>query len=309
MSRRQWILMGLLAATWGASYLFIKIGLRDFSAPAIVCLRTALAAAVLIPIARHRRALGQLVGRGRSVLVLALLQVVVPFLLITVGEHHIDSALAGILVAGAPIFTALLAFTPYAAAERASPAAIGGVVLGMVGVTLLFGVDLTGSSETLIAGAMVLGAALFYSLGAIEVRRRMTGVDPVAVASATMATSAVLTLPATLLTLPDSAGADAIAAIVALGVLGTGVAFGLYYTLIADIGAMKAGLVAYLAPGFAILYGALFLSEDVGPAAIGGLVLILAGSYLGAGGQLPLRRRAPAPPPPEPAPPAVVAGR
>ncbi len=108
--------MAVLAATWGASYLFIKVGLRDFSPPFLVFARTAIAAAVLLPVALRRGALGALRGRWPVVVLLAVLQVVAPFLLITVGEQHISSSLTAILVAGAPIFTALLAFTSYATA-------------------------------------------------------------------------------------------------------------------------------------------------------------------------------------------------
>src|SRR4051812_48892034 len=194
VTRRSWILMAVLAATWGASYLFIKVGLRDFSAPFLVFARTALAAAVLVPVARRRGALGQLRGRGRDVVLVAVISVVVPFLCITVGERYIPSALAGILVASAPIFTALLALTPYAASERATPIAMAGIAVGMVGVALLFGVDLSGESSMLLGGVLVLLAGLGYALGGIEIRRRMGGVDPAALAAATMGTTALLML-------------------------------------------------------------------------------------------------------------------
>lgn len=286
--------MAVLAATWGASYLFIKIGLRDFSAPFIVFARTALAALVLLPVALHRNALGALRGRGTAILLLAVVQVVVPFLLITVGERWIPSALAGILVASAPIWTAALAFTAYAPAERPGRVATVGLLVGMAGVALLFGVDLGGDGLALVGGAMVLIAGLFYALGAIEVKRRMSGVDPAATVAATMGVSALLTLPAALITFPDSAGADAIGATLALGVIGTGLAFLIFYTLIVDLGAQRASVVAYLAPGFAVLYGALALDEALTVGTFAGLGLILGGSWLAASGRLP-RSRGPLP--------------
>ncbi len=289
MSRRSWLLMALLAATWGASYLFIKVGLRDFSAPFLVFARTALAALVLLPVALHRQALGALKGRKLSILLLAAFQVVVPFLLITVGERWIPSALAGILVASAPIWAALLAFTPYAPAQRPGHVALGGLGLGMVGVVLLFGFDLGGDGLAVIGGLMVLAAGFFYAAGAIELKKRMEGVDPAAIVAATMSTSALLTLPAALLALPDSAGADALASLIALGVIGTGVAFLIFYGLIADLGAQRASLVAYLAPGFAVGYGVSVLGESVTAGTFVGLALILFGSYIAASGKLPWR--------------------
>ncbi len=282
--------MAVLAATWGASYLFIKIGLRDFSAPFIVFARTALAALVLLPVALHRDALGALRGRGVPIFLLAIVQVVVPFLLITVGERWIPSALAGILVASAPIWTAALAFTAYAPAERPGRTATIGLLVGMAGVGLLFGVDLGGDSLALVGGGMVLVAGLLYAMGAIEVKRRMSGVDPAATVAATMGVSALLTLPAALITFPDSAGADAIGATLALGVIGTGVAFLIFYGLIVDLGAQRASVVAYLAPGFAVLYGTLALGEAVTFGTVAGLGLILGGSWLAATGRTPSPR-------------------
>ncbi len=290
MKRRSWILLAVLAATWGASYLFIKIGLRDFSAPFLVFARTALAALVLLPVALHRKALGTLRGRGGSIALLAGLQVVAPFLLITLGERWIASGLAGILVASAPIWTAALAFTAYAPAERPGTAALAGLAVGMVGVALLFGVDLGGDRLALLGGLMVLLAGLGYAGGGIEFKRRMAGVDPAAAAAATMVVSAVLTLPAALLTLPTSAGADSVSALLALGIVGTGLAFIIFYGLIADEGPSRASLVAYLSPGFAVGYGVAVLGEPVTAGTFAGLALILSGSYLAAGGRLSARR-------------------
>ncbi|MBA2347752.1 MAG: DMT family transporter, partial [Solirubrobacterales bacterium] len=287
MTRRSWLLMIVLAATWGASYLFIKIGLRDFSAPFIVFARTALAALVLLPVAMHRDALGALRGRGAAIGLLAVIQVVVPFLLITVGERWIPSALAGILVASAPIWTAALAFTAYAPAERPGRVATVGLLVGMAGVGLLFGVDLGGDGLALVGGAMVLVAGLLYAMGAIEVKRRMSGVDPAATVAATMGLSALLTMPAALITFPTSAGADAIGATLALGVVGTGLAFLIFYGLIVELGAQRASVVAYLAPGFAVLYGVLALDEAVTVGTFAGLGLILGGSWLAASGRRP----------------------
>src|SRR3954451_17337787 len=108
MPRRAWILMGILAALWGASYMFIAIALDEHSAPFIVFARTRLGALVLLPIAIRQDALRPLRGRWGAVGALALIQVVGPFLLITGGEVHIAPSLAGILLSSSPIFTAFL---------------------------------------------------------------------------------------------------------------------------------------------------------------------------------------------------------
>jgi drug/metabolite transporter (DMT)-like permease len=295
MTRRTWTMMGGAAAVWGASYMFIKVALDDFSEGAIVCIRTALGAVVLLALARRWDALAPLRGRWPWVAAIAFVQVVIPFLLITFGENHIESQLAGILVSAAPIFTALLALG-FDHDERSQGWALVGVVIGIVGVVMLFGVDLSGSADELTGGAMMLGAALCYAISWLLVKHKMAGAAPEAVAGGTMLVAAVLTAP--LLAAAPPAGApalDAVASLLALGAGGTGIAFVLYYTLIADVGPARASMVGYVAPAFSIVYGVVLLGEHLTAAAVGGLVLILAGSWLGAQGRLPrfLSRTAP----------------
>jgi drug/metabolite transporter (DMT)-like permease len=279
--------MGLLAALWGASYLFIKIALGDLSVGWIVCARTGLGAAVLLSIAARRRALPALRGHLPALVVLALVQVVGPFLLITLGEEHIASSLAGILVSSAPIFTAILAVW-VDQQERSHGWALVGILVGIVGVALLFGVDLSGSSAALLGGLMVLVASFGYAVGALWLKHRLRGLPPVATAGSTMAISALVTLPLALATMPAHLpGLGTMAALLVLGMGGTGIAFLLYYTLIADVGPARASIVAYIAPGFAVVYGVALRGERFGPGTALGLLLILAGSWLGAEGRPP----------------------
>src|SRR3954471_4428353 len=195
MSRRAWLLMAGTAALWGSSYLFIKLALDDdLSAGAIVCLRTALGAAVLLPLAVRSGALRAARARGGWLVVVALVQVVAPFLLITLGERHLASALAGILVAAAPLWNALLA-ARFDDAERPRGLRAVGVLVGIVGVVLLFGVDLAGDRDELAGGAMVLTAALLYAVGPLLVKHRLAGVPPLGVTAGTMSVAALATLP------------------------------------------------------------------------------------------------------------------
>jgi drug/metabolite transporter (DMT)-like permease len=269
MTRRTWLMMGGAAAVWGASYMFIKVALEDFSEGTIVCLRTALGAAVLLALAHRWSALAPLRGRWHLVAAIALVQVVVPFLLITFGENHIDSQLAGILVSAAPIFTALLALA-FDRDERSQGWAAVGIVVGMIGVVLLFGLDLSGSSDQVVGGLMILLASLGYAAGA------------------QMAVAALVTLPLCLTSLPAHVPSfKAAGALFLLGTAGTGIAFLWFYTLIADIGPARATIISYIAPGFSVVYGVVLLGEAFSAAAVGGLALILAGSWLAVGGRLP----------------------
>jgi drug/metabolite transporter (DMT)-like permease len=289
MDRRSWLLLIVLGAIWGASYLFIKIGLRDLSPSMVAFLRIALAALVLLPVAASRGALSGVRSRLPWLAVLGAVQVAGPFVLISAGEEEIPSSLAGILVASAPLFTALLAFW-FDDQERSQGLRLGGVLIGFGGVALLLGLDLSGSG--LLGGLAVVLASLGYAIGGFIVKNRLGGLAPLGMSASVMAVSTIFLLPPALLTAPDAVpGLGPAAAVLALGVVGTGVAFVIFYVLISSVGPARAFLVTYLAPGFAVAYGALLLSEQVTVGTWAGLALILSGSWLAAEGRLPWRPR------------------
>ena len=278
--------MSVLAALWGASYMFIKVSIDDVSPIVVVWVRLVLAAIVLLPIAHSRGALSALRPQLAVMAMLALVQVLAPFLLITFGEKHIPSSLAGILVASAPIFTALLAFR-LDREELATGWRLVGVLVGIVGVGLLFGVDLTGDSAALLGGLMILLASFGYAIGPLQMKRRLQGVPPVATAAATMTIAALVLTPAVPFVIPShTPGLDTIGSLLALGAGGTGFAFLIFYTLIAEVGPGRATVVAYIAPGFSVVYGVALLGERFTAGTGAGLVLILGGSWLAATGRL-----------------------
>jgi drug/metabolite transporter (DMT)-like permease len=286
VDRRSALLLLLLASLWGASYLFIKIGLRDGLRPAdVVFLRTGLAALAMLPFALRRGAMQGLRPHLPFIAAIAAVDVAAPFLLISGGEQWISSGLTGVLVASMPIWTALLA-PIFDRAEAPTRAALGGIVAGLVGVGLVLGVGLGGGGNALLGGLMVVAAGLGYSIGAFWVKR-LRGVDTIAMVAVTMGLSALMTLPVAVASPPAHApGPGAIAAMVALGVGGTGVAFIIFYGLIAHVGPARAALVTYLAPGFAVFYGVVLNGEPLTAGTIAGLVLIVGGSWLaGRGGR------------------------
>jgi drug/metabolite transporter (DMT)-like permease len=293
MDRRSWFWLLALGAIWGASYMFIAIGLRDLSPGMVAFLRIALAAAILIPVAALQGALkGVRPYLGWLVLVGAV-QVAGPFILISAGEEEISSSLAGILVAAAPLFTAVLAIW-VDDAERSRGLRLLGVLIGLAGVALLLGVDLGGDGSELLGGLAVVLAALGYAVGGLLVKHRLAGIAPVGMSGLVMTASALILLPVAFATAPGSfPSLGPIAAVTTLGLLGTGVAFVIFYWLISTVGPARTLIVTYVAPGFAIVYGGVFLSEEITAATIAGLSLILAGSWLSAEGRLPGRRRLP----------------
>ena len=292
MSRRSLALLLLLSAFWGASYLFIKVALEDvFSAWSIVSIRTALAAVVLIPLAVRLGVLQSLRGRLGPIVVLALVQVAGPLTLIGLGEEHISSSLTGILVATAPIFTFLLAFV-LSGEQRDSTSSLVGVGIGIFGVAMLLGVDAGGGIDAIAGGLMVILAALGYAVAAWYLKRNLAGVEPVATVAGTQVVAALVTLPLGLTHIPDAAPAfDAVASLLTLGIVCTGIAFVIFHSLVASDGPSRASLVGYIAPVFSIFYGVVLLDESFTVATAAGLALILGGSWLAAGGQLPARRR------------------
>jgi drug/metabolite transporter (DMT)-like permease len=281
VDRRNWILLWALASLWGGSYLFIKVGLDDLSPAAIVFTRTALAALVLLPFAIKSGGMAPLWRLAPGLFGLAAVQVAGPFLLISAGERHIASSLAGILVASAPIFTAILAIW-IDSSERLHPRGVVGVAIGIVGVGLLLGVDVGGSGAALAGGLMVVLASVGYALGAFVLKKYFTGHQPLALVASTMTASAIMTLPLALLDVPSHIGLATAGAMAALGVGGTGIAFVIYYTLNHAIGPTRTSLVAYVAPVFAVIYGVTLLDESFGIATALGILLILGGSWLAA---------------------------
>lgn len=294
MTQRSWILMAVLAALWGASYMFISISIDGGLSDAfIVFARTLLGALILAPVALRSGALRAARERFGWVALVALVQILAPFLLITLGQHHVPSSLAGVLVASAPIFTALFAAF-VVQSERLEGAGLVGILIGIVGVALLFGVDLRGDTSALLGGLGILLAGAGYAVGGLVAKRKLVDVPPVGIASSIMALSALFLLPALPFSAPSSMpDLGPIAALVALGAGGTGIAFLIFYTLNAEIGPGRASVVAYIAPVFSVLYGVTLLDEGFSAGTAAGLLLILGGSYLAAEGRAPWRRRTP----------------
>lgn len=283
-----------LGAIWGASFLFIEIGLRDMGPAVVAWARVALAAAVLVPVAAYR---GELRIPGAGVGLIALLgtvQVGVPFAILARGQEEITSSLAGILVASTPLFTALLAIR-VDPTEKSEGVRFWGVVAGLVGVGLLLGFDLSGTSAETLGGALVLLASLGYATGGLITKLKLPGAPGTGLAAWITLSATLLLTPFAIADAPSEVpGLGPVLAVVALGVIGTGLAFAIFFGLMTTIGPARTFIVTYLSPAFAVVYGALLLDESVSAATLAGLALILGGSYL-AGGYASSRSRSATP--------------
>jgi drug/metabolite transporter (DMT)-like permease len=280
----------LLALIWGSSFMFIKVAVRELQPATLILGRIGLAAlvlAVVVPAAvGTRRTWDEVRVHWRWLAVVGLLNTALPFWLLSWGETRIDSGLASILQASVPIFNALIAFA-FFHDQRVTGGPLVGVFVGFAGVALLVGAQPEGK----ILGALaVVGMAICYAVGGLLVRRHLGAARPEVVAFGTAAVAALFVLPAGVAQAPTAfPGWETVGCVVVLGVVGTAFAYLLFFSIIAKAGAGYASLVTYLVPPIALAYGAIFLDEHVGAAALAGLALILGGVALGTGLQ---RRRA-----------------
>jgi drug/metabolite transporter (DMT)-like permease len=299
MSRSYWPLILVLAALWGASYLFIKVGVDGgFSPGALMAARALLAAVVLlgylVATLGAAPAAAQLAGSWRQAIVLGALNAAVPFWLVAWGEKHIDSGVAAIAQATVPIFSLLigLRFLPR---ERIGPTRIGGVFVGLVGVGIVAGVAPAGDAWAVAGTLAVVLASVFYASAGIYGQLHIAGTSGPVLGTGSMLVGGLMLLPLAIAEPPtEMPTAGAIVSLLILALAGTALAQLILFRVIALFGARRLSLVTYLMPGFALVYGALILDESVTAAALAGLALILLGVALGSG-TLRLRRAVGAP--------------
>ncbi len=284
MSRRYLVMLIALALLWGASFLFIKVAVRELTPATLIVGRLGLAAvtlALLLPFSVGARdTVLQLRANAGWLIAVALINTAIPFWLLSWGETRIDSGLASIIQAAVPIFNAVIAFVAFREV-RVTGARLVGVAVGFVGVALLVGAQPEGK----VLGALaVVGMAFCYGLGGLLSGRYLKPAQPIVVAFASTAIATLVWLPVGVAQAPaQMPGWKTIGSVIALGIPGTALAYLLFFGLITGAGAAYASLVTYLIPPIALAYGAVFLDERFGAAAFGGLALILAGVALGSG--------------------------
>lgn len=291
--RRYLGMLVVLALIWGSSFMFIKIAVRELDPATLIFGRLSLAALTLAVVVAASSGVRSVVSGLRAyagpLVIVGLVNTAAPFWLLSWGETRIDSGLASIIQASVPIFNAVLALA-FFHEQRIAGAQLVGVAVGFVGVALLVGAQPGGK---LLGALAVVGMAVCYALGGLLTRRLLLGAKPDLIALGTSLVAALAVSPFGIARAPGHApSAGVVASIVVLGVLGTAVAYLLFFSIIAGAGAAYASLVTYLVPPVALAYGAIFLGESIGGAAVGGLALILAGVALGTRGLPVLRRRA-----------------
>jgi hypothetical protein len=283
MSRRSLILFLLAGFLWGIPYLFIRIAVdpeTGFSPAIVVFFRVFIGALILIPISIYDKSLFTAIKGWKYIAVYALFEMVIPWILIGTAEQSISSGLAGLLVASVPIFSTIIS-SMYGDKSVWHPRRLFGMAVGFLGVFLLVGIEsFTGSSDP-ISIFMMLGASMGYAYAVIYITRKMPGVSGVAINGVAMAMTALFYAPALFVLWPDhKISLSATYSVIALGIFSTGIAFAVFFTVMAEIGPTRASLVTYMNTAFAVVLGVLILSEPLTVGIIVGLPLVLIGSYL-----------------------------
>ncbi len=284
MTPRAWLLFALSSLIWGVPYLFIKVAVDGGVHPAFLAwARVTIGAALLLPLARRKGALRGLRGRGVAIAAYTASEIAVPFVLIGVGEQHISSSLAAILVATMPLLVALLS-ARLSPADRPSGLRLVGLVIGLGGVVALLGIDVAGRPAELLGAALVLVATLGYAIAPIIVSRRLSDLDPLGPVAASLGLAAMVLLPAAIAQWPQGMPSPAaLGAIAVLGVVCTAWGLVVFFDLIAEAGPNRASVITYINPLVAVIVGILVLDERLGAMSVAGLVLILGGSWLSTG--------------------------
>jgi drug/metabolite transporter (DMT)-like permease len=273
---RDWLMLGGTALMWGGSFLFMDIGLDHFAPPLIAFGRIALGAATLSLIPAAREPVPR--AAWSRVALLGITWMAIPFLLLAVAQQWIDSGLAGMINATTPLFTVLMG----ALMIQSLPSRLqgAGLVLGFLGVVAISIPSVEGGSN--LGGiALVLCAATLYGVAFNIAAPLQAEYGPLAVTRGAMVVAAAALVPAAAVGAIDSSfGWSSLLAVIALGTLGTGVAFVWFTALISRVGPARAAVSIYIVPVVAVALGAIFRDEPVHAAALAGTAMVLAGAYL-----------------------------
>ncbi|WP_256788196.1 DMT family transporter [Frankia sp. AvcI1] len=290
VTRRGWLLFVAMALFWGVPYLFIKVAVREVDPVVATFGRIAVAVVVLLPVALATRSFSGLRGCWLRLAMLGLVQIGVPFLCISVGERHVASSMASLLIATEPVFVALIA--PRLTGERVSRRRAVGLGLGLGGVAALLGVRVGGDTVFLAGAGLVLLASGCYALGAVLVQRSpFVHLPRLGVVTAECVAAALVLLPVAALRLPGTTPSwKAQSSIVVLGVVCTALAWITCLALISEVGASRGTVFTYVNPLVAVALGVPFLHENLTRTMLLGFLLILTGSWLATGSGLPRRK-------------------
>ena len=289
MSRRGWALFVAMSVIWGVPYLLIKVAVGEFSPVVVVFLRCVIGAALLLPWTLARGRVGPALRQHwRALLVFTVLEMTGPWLLLSWAEQELSSSLTGLLVAGVPFVAALTARLA-GEEDRLSPMRVTGMLIGVVGIAALLGLDVAGAQLTAIAAVALV--VIGYATAPMVISRKLPDVPGVTASAFALVVTAAVYAPFAVPRLGAAARApaDALLAVLVLGVVCTAVALALFFALIREVGPQRALVITFLNPAVAVLLGVLLLDEPFTLGLAVGLPVVVLGCVL-ATRRSPVRR-------------------
>jgi len=278
MTRRGLVLFSLMSIIWGIPYLFIRVAVAEITPATLVLARTAIAAAILLPIALARVDLRPVLARWRWVVAFAAVEIAIPWVALGSAEQHLSSSLTGLLIAGVPLVGTALALAT-GGADRLSRAGLLGLLIGLVGVAAIVGGDYATSDPTALLQIAIV--VVGYAVGPAILARRLGGLPTVGVMALSLALCAVVYVPIAAGQLPSVLpSTNVIASIAILAVVCTAAAFLVFAALIDEIGPVRATVITYVNPAVAAVLGVLVLHENFSVAMGIGFALVILGSTL-----------------------------
>jgi drug/metabolite transporter (DMT)-like permease len=278
MTSRGLVLFAAMSVIWGIPYLFIRIAVAEISPATLVLARTALAAAILLPLALARVDLRPILRRWPWLVAFAAIEIAIPWVLLGTAEQHLTSSLTGLLIAGVPLVGTVLALAT-GGADRLARTAVAGLALGLAGVAAIVGVNLgTTDPGSLLA---IVGVVVGYAVGPAILARRLRGLPSTGVMALSLTLCAIVYVPIAAVQLPATTpSSNVIAAVLVLAVVCTAAAFLVFAALIDEIGPVRATVITYINPAVAAVLGVLVLRETFTPGMGVGFVLVILGSFL-----------------------------
>ena len=281
MTRRGWVLFAAMAVIWGIPYFMIRVAVKELQPAVVVFGRTSLAAAVLMVVAVRAGAIRATLRRWRPVLAFAVIEMAIPWILLTTAERHLASGLTALVIASVPIVGTIAAFL-LGDRNALRFVRIVGIALGLGGVALLVARDLgSDNAPPWWSIAEVLVVCVCYATAPFIADRRLADAPSSGVIAVSLAFVTVIYAPIAAVSLPSHMPrGTVILAVLGLAFICTGLAFVVFFRLIAEAGPARAGLITFLNPVVAVALGAVFLDELITVATVVGFGLVLAGCWL-----------------------------
>ncbi len=278
MSGRGWVLFALMGVLWGIPYLLIKVAVEGVSVPRVVFARTAVGAAILLPLALRAGRPTWLRERWRPLLAFAVIEIMIPWGLLSDAEQHITSSMTGLLIAATPI-VAVLVGRLTGDTERLGAPRWAGLAIGLAGVAVLAAPAMGDGSPWAIVEVLLV--AVCYATAPIIAARRLSDVPALPMTAVCLGGAALVYAPPAILTWPQTLpDGRVLAALAGLAVLCTALAFLVFFALIREVGPSRALVFTYVNPAVAVTAGVLVLGEPLTASILVSFALILAGSVL-----------------------------